>query len=98
MLAAAWPFETFRLSLVERDVPRDDRDPAAPKDTYTTHMVARRDIGQLHMLIFWRSFAANPGCPCRSRRPETRKQHSERAEQQRSRYRPLQRREHTKGE
>jgi hypothetical protein len=44
-----WPFETFRLSLVERDVPRNEKDPDSVKDIYKTHLVARRDLGQLQL-------------------------------------------------
>lgn len=51
-----WPFETFRLAMVERDVPRDETDPNTLKDTYKTHIVARRrDDGEIHLLIFWRT-------------------------------------------
>jgi hypothetical protein len=52
----SWPFETFRLAMVERDIPRDETDPNSLKDNYKTHIVARRrDDGEMHLLIFWRN-------------------------------------------
>jgi hypothetical protein len=51
-----WPFSTFRLAMVERDIPRDETDANSIKDNYKTHIVARRrDDGELHLLIFWRN-------------------------------------------
>jgi hypothetical protein len=51
-----WPFETFRLAMTERGVPQDENNPNTLFDTYKTHLVARRrDDGEMHLLIFWRT-------------------------------------------
>jgi hypothetical protein len=49
-----FPFETFRMCLTERDVPRELEDVQSLRDTYRTHIVARRHNGELHLLIFWK--------------------------------------------
>ena len=49
-----WPFETFRLSLAERDIPFDEHDPSKGSETWRQHYVLRRTPnGVASILIRW---------------------------------------------
>jgi len=51
-----WPFPTFRLAMVERDVPDNERVDGTPSKDYVSHFVAnKRNDGTVALLIWWRN-------------------------------------------
>jgi hypothetical protein len=57
---AQWPFETFRLAMTERNIPRDETTTPMIFDTYKTDLVANRVNGQVHILVAWRRWHDAP--------------------------------------
>jgi hypothetical protein len=51
-----WPFPTFRLAMVERNVPDNERVDGTPSKDYGSHFVAsKRSDGTVDLLIWWRN-------------------------------------------